>query len=294
MHEIMMDDIGGRLRRAREQRGLSLRDTAKRTKLSIFTLEAIERNDFARLPGGMFRRAYVRTLAAEVGLDPSELASEYCARFEPPPPPEEPAPTQPRLSLPLDRYLRPSPSPLRSVVVLATMACIWFIFRPGPASREVPVEDTGVELVMAAVPLASSRVGVSAASEPVALRHAIAAKTTAPALRLEMDINGPCWVSAEADGERVVYRLMEPGEHLVLEAQHTLSLRIGDAGAVALSINGAARRSLGRHGEVADLHVTTDNVESLREAVVDTVSHGGPSRPSRPIDARRDARSIRM
>jgi cytoskeleton protein RodZ len=92
MQHIMADDVGGRLRRAREQRGLSLRDAAHRTKLSIFALEAIERNDFGRLPGGMFRRAYVRTLAAEVGLDPGELASEYCARFEPPR--EEPAPPQ--------------------------------------------------------------------------------------------------------------------------------------------------------------------------------------------------------
>ncbi|MDO8681608.1 MAG: helix-turn-helix domain-containing protein [Acidobacteriota bacterium] len=93
MQHIMADDVGGRLRRAREQRGLSLRDAAHRTKLSIFTLEAIERNDFGRLPGGMFRKAYVRTLAAEVGLDPGELASEYCARFEPreePAPPERP------------------------------------------------------------------------------------------------------------------------------------------------------------------------------------------------------------
>ena len=84
MQHIVTGDIGGRLRSAREHRGMSLRDAAKQTKLSIAVLQAIERNDFARLPGGMFRKAYVRTLAVEVGLDPNELAAQYCARFEPP------------------------------------------------------------------------------------------------------------------------------------------------------------------------------------------------------------------
>lgn len=291
MQHITTDDIGARLRRAREQRGLSLRDAANRTRLSIVMLEAIEQNDFERLPGGMFRKAYVRTLAAEVGLDPDELASEYVARFEPPP--EASAPPPPRLAPPLDRYLRPSPSPLRGFVMLAALACGWFMLRPGSVPMAVPVAPPAVEVMMAGVPPLSSRDGASSASEPVALRHAIAAKTTTPAVRLEMDISGPCWVSAEADGARVVYRLMAPGDHLVLEAQHSLSLRVGNAGVVTVSINGAARRSLGRHGEVADLHVTAENVDRLREGAVETVSRVGPSRPSRPVAATRDSRSIR-
>jgi cytoskeletal protein RodZ len=77
-----VEDIGGRLRLAREDRGLSLNDVASRTKLSVFVLQAIERNDFGCLPGGMFRKAYVRTLAGEVGLDAQQLAADYCARFE--------------------------------------------------------------------------------------------------------------------------------------------------------------------------------------------------------------------
>ena len=78
------DDIGGRLRRARERRGLSLHDAADQTKLSMKVLRAIERNDFDSLPPGMYRKAYIRTLAAEVGLDPTEIAAAYARRFEPP------------------------------------------------------------------------------------------------------------------------------------------------------------------------------------------------------------------
>lgn len=292
MQHIITDDIGGRLRRAREQRGLSLGDAAKRTKLAIFILEAIERNDFERLPGGMFRKAYVKTLAAEVGLDPEELANEYGARFEPPLPPEEQAPSQSGLALPLDRYLRPSRSPVPSLVVLAALACGWFMFRPGPVSPEMPVETSDVQLVMAGVPLGASPTSMANHRFEAALPMAIAVEPRAP-LRLEMRITGPCWIAADADGDRVVYRLMAQGESVVLEAQHTISLRVGNAGAVAFSINGAPGRSLGRDGEVADLYVTPDNVESLRDDAVETALHEGPSPPLRPVALRRAARSLR-
>ena len=106
------DDIGGRLREAREQRGLSLPDAARRTKLSIHVLQAIERNDFDSLPGGMFRKAYVRTLAEEVGLNPNELAADYRARFEPSAEPPS-APRQP-FTLPVASIEPPSPAPLRT------------------------------------------------------------------------------------------------------------------------------------------------------------------------------------
>jgi cytoskeleton protein RodZ len=106
---VAAHDIGARLRRAREQRGLSLRDLANRTKLTMIALRAIERNDFGALPGGLFPKAYIRMLAGELGLDAGELAREYVDQFEPeivatPPPP------QGRLAGFHDRYLSGWPS----------------------------------------------------------------------------------------------------------------------------------------------------------------------------------------
>jgi len=73
-------DIGGRLHRAREDRGLSLHDVAGATKLSTEVLKAIERNDFGSLPPGIYRRAYIRTFASEVDVDPDEVAEEFARR----------------------------------------------------------------------------------------------------------------------------------------------------------------------------------------------------------------------
>ena len=65
-------DFGGRLREARERRGVTLRQIAAATKISVRVLEALERNDISLLPGGIFSRAFVRSYAIQVGLDPED------------------------------------------------------------------------------------------------------------------------------------------------------------------------------------------------------------------------------
>ena len=74
-------DFGGRMRRARESRGVSLRQIAETTKLSMAALEALERNDISRLPGGIFSRAFVRAYAIEVGIDPEGAVRDFMAQF---------------------------------------------------------------------------------------------------------------------------------------------------------------------------------------------------------------------
>jgi cytoskeleton protein RodZ len=74
-------DFGTKMRRLREGKGVSLRQIADATKISIGALEALERNDISRLPGGIFSRAFVRSYAAEVGLDPEETVRDFMVQF---------------------------------------------------------------------------------------------------------------------------------------------------------------------------------------------------------------------
>lgn len=77
-----MEDLGTLLRNAREAQGISLKDIAARTKISVTALEALERNDFTRLPGGIFGRAFARAYALEVGLDADETVASFMAKLE--------------------------------------------------------------------------------------------------------------------------------------------------------------------------------------------------------------------
>src|SRR5205085_4442434 len=80
-------DFGGKLRQARERRGISLRQIASSTKIAAAALDALEKNDISKLPGGIFSRAFVRSYAVEVGLDPDETVKEFLERFNQDPPP---------------------------------------------------------------------------------------------------------------------------------------------------------------------------------------------------------------
>lgn len=74
-------DFGIKMKRAREERGITLRHIADVTKLSVRALEALERNDISQLPGGIFTRAFVRNYAMEIGLDPEQTVREFLTRF---------------------------------------------------------------------------------------------------------------------------------------------------------------------------------------------------------------------
>ncbi|MGE5837186.1 MAG: RodZ domain-containing protein [Acidobacteriota bacterium] len=73
----MTEPLGFRLKSAREASGVALRDIAAKTKISVSALEALERNDFSRLPGGIFSRAFVRSYAIAIGLDPETTVQEF-------------------------------------------------------------------------------------------------------------------------------------------------------------------------------------------------------------------------
>lgn len=73
----MAATIGEQLRLAREERGIPLREISDQTRISVRYLEAIETNDYKRLPGGIFNRSFVRAYARYVGYDEKEAIEAY-------------------------------------------------------------------------------------------------------------------------------------------------------------------------------------------------------------------------
>ncbi len=65
------------LARLRESKGISLRQIADSTKISLRFLEAIERGDFSQLPGGIYDRSYIRQYARAIDIEESRLLAYY-------------------------------------------------------------------------------------------------------------------------------------------------------------------------------------------------------------------------
>jgi cytoskeletal protein RodZ len=73
----MAASIGEKLRLERETQGIALRDISEQTRISMRYLEAIESDDYRRLPGGIFNRSFIRAYAKFIGFDEQEAIEEY-------------------------------------------------------------------------------------------------------------------------------------------------------------------------------------------------------------------------
>lgn len=253
-------DFGTRLRQAREQRGISLRQIASATKISTTALEALERNDISRLPGGIFTRAFVRSYAIEVGLDPEQTVREFLTTF----PTESVTAGTPYApdsaeedTFESHRRTASSLLWLFGLSLPVAIAIVYFSARGGPSNGAAP-QPADSQAAGPGAPVAQGA-GGPAASPPA--QATSPAPSSAP-LSIVIEPKGPCWTSLSVDGSVAFARVLQAGEREARQAREEIVLEIGDAGAFAYSLNGAPGRPLGGPGEVVKMRITRDNYRS--------------------------------
>lgn len=74
---LALSELGGRLRTAREEKGISLDQLQSMTKIQKKYLSGIEKGDYSQIPGKFYVRAFIKQYAEAVGLSPDELFEEY-------------------------------------------------------------------------------------------------------------------------------------------------------------------------------------------------------------------------
>ncbi|MEO8521416.1 MAG: helix-turn-helix domain-containing protein [Acidobacteriota bacterium] len=73
--------FGERLRRQREKQRVTLDQIAAATKVGGSLFAGLEKGDCGRWPGGMYNRAFIRSYAAAIGLDPDDTAAEFAEYY---------------------------------------------------------------------------------------------------------------------------------------------------------------------------------------------------------------------
>ncbi len=126
----MAESIGEKLRLARETRGIALRDISEQTRISMRYLEAIEVDDYRRLPGGIFNRSFIRAYAKFIGYDEDQAIDEYARTLRERGEPDEESSTKPYKSLVYTEDGAHNRSPvmnlLLALVILAVLSlCVW-------------------------------------------------------------------------------------------------------------------------------------------------------------------------
>ena len=72
-----MAEIGRLLREAREAKGLTLADVERVTRIRLNYLEALEADEFNRLPGDVYVRGFLRNYAQFLGLQSDDILSSF-------------------------------------------------------------------------------------------------------------------------------------------------------------------------------------------------------------------------
>src|SRR5689334_23978555 len=66
----------------RRNRGITLQQIAESTKISVRSLEAIERGDFRKLPGGIYNTSYIKQYARAIDYDESAILAVYATQMK--------------------------------------------------------------------------------------------------------------------------------------------------------------------------------------------------------------------
>jgi len=83
---------------ARQRIGITLEQISQATRIAPQYLRAIEAEDFAKVPTGVYATSYIRQYARAIGYSEAALLHEYHARREQQPPPADAGPQVPRVT----------------------------------------------------------------------------------------------------------------------------------------------------------------------------------------------------
>jgi len=218
--------LGQELRRAREARGVSLREISEQTRITMRHLEAIEADDYKHLPGGIFNRSFVKAYARHIRFD-EQRALELYARTarEHGDSPDEPPPTSPQRSRVYMGETQRSPlvtaglsAIMVGVLVLVVYAALHYIQR----ARE-------------------QAAGATATPTPAQQQDAAAQTPTPPpaaeGFRVQVSSTRPVYLTSWLDAEKKKRsRFLKPDAPEEFTPEATVNLHFERAGADALQV----------------------------------------------------------
>jgi cytoskeleton protein RodZ len=271
-----MEDFGSKLKAAREARGISLREIATATKISMVALDGLERNDLSKLPAGIFGRAFLRAYALEVGLDPEKVVEDYLAEVGRQERDAASRVVEPDVTAEDREFLERQRQAARILRIVATVVAIAAVVLISWRVRvwmlkSAATKQAAAELAAARTPAPLPNSGGSAAPGTIdsgvsptppapASTTASASDVNAKPIEIDLSVTTDCWVRVVADGTQQFAQVLHAGERQHVSASRLVLLDVGSAGALTWSINGRAASPLGPSGSHRQVTITPANV----------------------------------
>lgn len=242
--------MGATLRAARTARGISLAELQAHTKISARHLAAFEEERFDLLPPLPFARGFLRTVAAELGLDPGPLVARLNAAMAEP----QTGKTDDlrRLesalvpAVPPSRYRRVAITAGIAAALVVTAIVVFFAAQLRDLARPVPEVAPRVE---ATPPGGPGAPGASPADRAVQPSPAATPRPEG-GVTVEVQATGRSWLLVQTGTGALFEGFIHAGQAMRWQSREAISLRVGNAGAVVVVVDGTALGPLGRPGEV--------------------------------------------
>lgn len=255
-----MGELGQRLRQAREEKGLSVAEVEEQTKIRQAQIEALEEERYEELPTGIYRKGLLRNYAQYLGLDLKEAMTLYGGadeRIGPTPPVAEgfEPPTGMAISswLFIDLFL--------GLLIIASVIVVGILaynrrYIAFPSSAATPTRH-------------ASRTSPVLAFTPTNTPSPTSTPTQLPSGRLQVDVQiiARTWLEVTVDREPAFRGLIEAGTNWSWFAQDTITMHVGNAGGVLVTLNGEELGPLGEQDEVVDIEFTWEGLQATPEAL---------------------------
>lgn len=263
--ESEAEALGGkRLRAARRDNDISIRDIAKELHLDETKVRALEENSFEVLGAPVFAKGHLKKYAELVAVPVDEILSDYYKlnRSTGAPPVVGPKRVRQR-----DFSLGPWVAALLAAIVVAAAAYWWFTVQPtqsvsadvepaslapfaddsggdAQSSEELPGEiaDVEPEPAIDSEPAAAPGAAETAAETGPQITDPIiqdAGTSLLPQVQVELSFSGDCWTEAsDASGRRLFYDLGAAGRVVTIGGDAPLRIVLGDANNVSIRVEG--------------------------------------------------------
>lgn len=245
------ESLGSVIAAARRAAGLTIDDVSDRTRIRASLIERIEQDDFSGCGGSVYARGHLRSIATTLGLEPGPLLAVYDAGHEHVPSPVvvaspefDPLHGGTGRSRGLGGF-RWAPAMIISLVVVCALALVALLLPSGGGDSD----DS-------ATPRPSAPPSAPAATAPPGPAPA---PTTPPPPGVNVRVqalDAQSWLEIRDSKRGVLFeQLLQQGDSREVSSEGALEIKMGNAGAVDLSCNGASLGRAGKSGEVVTIRL---------------------------------------
>ena len=250
----MTPSIGAQLAQARTERRLSLQEATKATKIQVWVMEALERDELHTTMSPVYVKAFLTTYAKLLGLDPAPLIAQLL-----PAPAAQPTPEAASHSAPLrlaDRFESVGPW-IRRIGSLGLGLAVLLVVMHAHSQRWLP------RLQKSRVAHQEASLSVIHKQEPLAPTSPIPLEPLHP-LELAIAARQPTWISVKSDGNLVAQQKLVAGARETWKAHRRFDVVIGAPAKVEVLLNGQSISPLAmaHRGRLA---ITRSGITALEE-----------------------------